>query len=125
MAYLVINGTTFNGKPDGTGTAAAWDPTGYKETPAKIGTTLVAADGTRNRVERGTTKHVFDLAWDPCNLATMQALRTIALLTSTFAFVDYGGTSYTVQVEDPIEIDWSKNSPTASFWSVKLKLYEA
>ena len=125
MGYLVINGTTFNGKPDGTGTAAAWDPTGYKETPQKIGKTLEAADGTRNRVERATTKRIFDLEWNPCTYATMQTLRTIALLTTTFTFVDFGGTSYTVQVEDPPEIAWLKNSPTVSYWRVALKLYEA
>ena len=97
MAYLVINSVTFSGLPNGTGNQSAWQPTGYDETPTKIGVTLVAANGTRNRVERGVTKRAWKLTWEGCNYATMQTIRTISLLTSTFAFSDVGGTAYTVQ----------------------------
>ena len=124
MAYLVINGTTFSGLPNGTGNQSAWQPTGYKETPTKIGVTLPAANGTRNRVERGTTKRTWELTWDGCNAATMATIRTIALLTSTFTFSDVGGTAYTVQTEEPAEIEFQKNSATDQYWSVKLMLYQ-
>ena len=124
MAYLVINSVTFSGLPNGTGNQSAWQPTGYDETPTKIGVTLVAANGTRNRVERGTTKRAWKLTWEGCNYATMQTIRTISLLTSTFAFSDVGGTAYTVQTEEPAEISFQKNSATDSYWSVTLTLYQ-
>ena len=124
MAYLVINSITFSGLPNGTGNQSAWQPTGYDETSTKIGGTLVAANGTRNRVERGTTKRAWKLTCEGCNYATMQTIRTISLLTSTFAFSDVGGTAYTVQTEEPAEISFQKNSATESYWSVTLTLYQ-
>lgn len=123
MGTISLNGTAFTGLPNGSGAAAAWQPTGYKEIPSKIGATLVAANGTRNRVERGVTKRAWELEWK-CNHATMLALKTIALLNTTFTFVDFEGTSYTVQTEDDGEFQWVRNSPTESYWAVKLKLYE-
>lgn len=125
MSDLVINGTTFNGTPSG-GTASAWRPTGYKASEAKVGATLPAADGTRNRVERAVNKRVYEIAWEPCNLATMQTLRAIQRLTSTFTFVDIEGNSVTVQTEDDtFEPEVAFSDPANNtYWNVKLKLYE-
>jgi hypothetical protein len=125
MAHLIINGTTFSGLPDGTGTAAAWQPTGYTVRERKIGMTLVAADGTRNRVERNTYKREWELTWEKTNLATAQALRTIQRLMTTWTFVDFDGASYTVQTEDE-DFEFSHNfiSSTTSYWDVTLKIMQ-
>lgn len=56
MATIVLNGVTYSGLPNGAGNANAWQPTGYVVRQEKIGVTLPAADGTRNRVERSVTK---------------------------------------------------------------------
>lgn len=125
MSNLVINGTTFNGTPSGGGSASAWKPTGYSAKEQKVGVTLVAADGTRNRVERAINKRVWEISWDLCNLATMQTVRTIARLTTTFSFTDIEGNSATVQTEDEFAPEWAQEDPAGnSYWNVKLTLYE-
>ena len=100
MAHVIINGTTFDGLANGTGSAAAWQPTGYVARERKIGITLPAADGTRNRVERSVTKREWELTWENTNLATYQAVRTIQRLYTTFAFTDIEAAAFTVQTED-------------------------
>lgn len=100
MAHVIINGTTFDGLGNGTGNQSALQPTGYTARERKVGMTLVAADGTRNRVERSVTKREWELAWENTNLATYQAVRTIQRLYTTFAFTDIEAAAYTVQTED-------------------------
>lgn len=125
MSNLVINGTTFNGTPSGAGSASAWKPTGYTAREQKVGATLVAADGTRNRVERAVNKRVYEIRWEKCNLATMQTVRTIARLTTTFTLVDFEGASVTVQTEDELAPEWAQEDTAgASYWNVTLTLYE-
>ncbi len=121
---LVINGTTYTGTPAG-GNAAAWRPTGIKVREQKVGTTLPAANGTRNRVERAINKRIWEIRWEPCNQATMQALRTISRLTTTFSFTDLEGNTATVQTEDEFEPEVAFSDPNNNaYWNVSLVLYE-
>lgn len=124
MSHLVIAGTTFSGLIDGTGNASAWQPTGYSVKERKIGVTLEAADGTRNRVERSTYKRVWEIEWAVANAATVTTLRAINALTSTFTFTDTAGTSYTVQTEDELEVDFAFIVGSTQYWSVRLTLYQ-
>ena len=96
-----MNGTTFNGLPNGTGSASAWQPTKYIPRKAKIGITLEAADGTRNRVERSTAKREWEIGWTACNNATRLTLETLAALNTTFSMTDFDGDTYTVFIEEP------------------------
>lgn len=125
MAPIVINAVAFSGLPDGTGNAAAWQPTGYEATFEPIGVTLVAANGTRNRVRRGTTKRRWVITWERTNAATVTTLRTINGLATSFAFTDPDGGAYTVQIEDalPVTFNFIDGSGT-TYWDVTLNLYE-
>lgn len=124
MANLIINGTTYDGTP-GSGSATAWQPTGYAVVEKKIGITLPAADGSRNRVERSVTKRVWTLQWATANLATMQALRTVQRLYTTWTFSDIEGTAYTVQTEDDdFTYDHAFLSGATRYWNVAITLYQ-
>jgi hypothetical protein len=98
----------------------------FSITEKKIGTTLVAANGTRNRVERGVNKRVVDIAWDKTNQATMQTLRTIQRLNTTFAVTDFEGNSITCQTEDDeFAPAWSFNNRAGTpYWDIAIRLYE-
>jgi hypothetical protein len=126
MATVSINGTSFDGTPNGSGNQSAWQPTGYEPSEIKVGVTLPAADGTRNRVERGTNKGKWVIKWEKTNAATMLALRTIQRLNTTFTFVDTEGVSHTVQTEDdPFERGFALVSRSnVQYWNVTLTLYE-
>lgn len=120
---LVINGTTYNGLPNGTGSSTAWQPTGYVVRQVKIGTTLEAADGTRNRVERSVTKREWDLTWEKCNNATRLTLTTLAAVYTTFSMTDFDGNVYTCFIDAPFEPEWQYNTPAgAAFWNCKLTI---
>lgn len=126
MSTLILNGVTFSGLPNGTGNASAWQPNAYTISETKIGATLVAANGTRNRVERAVNKRVITIGWEKTNTATVQTLRTIQRLTSTFTLSDFEGNSITVQTEDD-EFAPSVNfvdDNSTPFWDIELKLYE-
>ena len=126
MAHLILNGVTFSGLPDGSGNQSGWQPTGYTPKEIKIGVTLPAADGTRNRVERSVVKHTWEIAWDGTNTATMQTIRTIQRLMTTFTLSDIEGASYTVQTEDDEfapEFDWIDDAGNR-YWNVKLTVYQ-
>jgi hypothetical protein len=124
MAHIILNGTTFNGTPT-SGSASAWQPTGYNQQRGKIGTTLVAANGTRNRVERSVVKRVWTLQWDRANAATRGTLRTIAALTTSFSFTDVDSTVYTVQVEEPLEETFGFIDGTSTqYWDMTLVLHQ-
>jgi len=94
---LVLNGTTYSGTP--LTPATPRKPNGIDLEFAKVGTTLIAADGTRRFVARGTTKRTWKITWERAAEATRSALRTLAALTTTWTFVDQLGASYTVQTE--------------------------
>jgi hypothetical protein len=124
MANLNINGTAFTGTPSG-GNASAWRPTGITNKEQKIGTTLVAANGTRNRVERSINKRVWEIRWDNTNNATMLTLKSIHELNTTFTFFDLTGASYTVQTEDEWTPEFSFTSAAGNdYWNVTLVLYQ-
>jgi hypothetical protein len=86
MAHIQLNGAVFY-------------PSNTETTIRKHGTSLIAANGTRRWIQRGH-KRQFALSWERAPLATLTALTTIALLTTTFPYVDPFGTTYTVQCED-------------------------
>lgn len=122
---LSINGTSFTGHPSGSGNQAAWLPTGITLAESKIGVTLPAANGARNRVERNVIKRVWTISWEATNQATMQTIRTIARLMTTFAFVDLEGASYTVQTEDEFAPEFAYTSAAGvNHWNVELVLYQ-
>lgn len=97
---IALNLINFTGLPDGTGNQSAWQPIGIALHEHKVGVTLIAANGTRNRVERNVTKRSWDITWEIVNLATIQTLRTIQRLMTTFVFTDLEGASFVVQTED-------------------------
>jgi hypothetical protein len=122
---LTINGTTFDGHPSGSGNQVAWLPTGITPAEQKIGATLVAASGARNRVERNVIKRVWTISWEATNQATMQTVRTIARLMTTFTLVDLEGVSYTVQTEDEFAPEFAYTSAAGvNHWNVELTLYQ-
>lgn len=124
MSDLVLNGTTFNGSPFG-GSASAWRPTGIALGEEKIGLTLVAASGKRNRVERSVVKRYWTIDWQKTNQATMQTIRTIQRLMTTFTLVDLEGASYTVQTEEAFEPEFAfTDEAGAHYWNVTLKVYQ-
>lgn len=94
---LVLNGTTYSGTP--TSLSNPWKPDSLDLQIAKIGPTLVADDGTRRFVSRGTSKKTWKITWNRANETTRAAVRTLAALTTTWTMVDQLGTSYTVQTE--------------------------
>lgn len=125
MSHLIINSITFSGTADGAGNQDAWQPNAYERTYDNIGVTLVAANGTRNRVRRGAIKRVWTIGWARTNLATLNTLRTIQALNTTFPFTDVHGTSYTVQTEDALEEAFNfVDQSGAQFWDVTLKLFQ-
>lgn len=126
MSTLVINGTTFSGKADGvTGNQSAWIPTGYEPAETKDFDLLEADNKTRNLVGSGAVKRSWKIIWQPCNAATMATVRTISRLTTTFAFVDFEGTSTTVQAEDEaLEYSYAFRAGSTEYWNVTLTLYE-
>lgn len=126
MADLVMNSVTFSGLPNGTGNQSGWQPTGYVPKEIKVGTVLIAADGTRNRVERNVIKRIWEISWDGTNTATMQTLRTIQRLMTTFTLVDIEGNSFTVQCEDEEfapEFAWIDPAGNR-YWDVTLTVYQ-
>jgi hypothetical protein len=85
----------------------------------------VAASGARNRVERNVIKRVWTISWEATNQATMQTMRTIARLMTTFALVDLEGVSYTVQTEDEFAPEFAYTSAAGvNHWNVELTLYQ-
>lgn len=72
---------------------------------SKIGVPLVAASGARRFVHRlsGATpiyKRQWSLTWNSVPAAVRTVVVGIYALTTTFAFVDQFGVSWTVQTED-------------------------
>jgi hypothetical protein len=126
MANFVLNGVTFSGHPSGSGNQSAWLPTSVKQSETKIGATLVAADGTRNRVERNVTKRVWEITWQETNTATMQTVRTIQRLMTTFTLTDLESASYTVQCEDEeFSPEFAFSDPSGNnYWDVTLKVFQ-
>ncbi len=126
MTTLILNGTTYSGLPNGTGNANAWQPTAYVPRQVKIGMTLEAADGTRNRVERSVTKREWDITWEKTNSATRTTLATLAALYTTFSMTDFDGNVYTCFIEEAFEPEWQFNTPAgASFWTCKLTIRQS
>lgn len=101
---LVLNGTTYSGTPLTPGTPRKPDSIDLED--EKIGVVLVADNGARRFVLRGTQKKTWTIAWKGAGEATRSALRTLAALTTTWTFVDQLGVSYTVQTE---QNDYTEN----------------
>lgn len=117
MAVALLNGSAFY-------------PSNIQETITRIGTGTVARNGTRRFQHRGF-KRRFDLTWKDAPESVLIALRTIAVLTTTFAFVHTNGVSYTVQCEDDVlqaDVAFVGAGPGGApvlYYSIKLTLYEA
>lgn len=125
MGTLTIFGNAATGLPNGTGNANFWQPTSYSVETTRIGVTLVAANGTRNRVERGTTKRIWTIGWKACNYATKGTVEAIAAVATTFFLADFAGTSYTCQTEDPPDVAWAFNDRAGNtFWDVQIRIFQ-
>lgn len=119
MAGIMLNGTTFY-------------PSDVPKELSKIGVSLPMASGTRRFVQRtvsGTPvfKRTWALPWLIVPEATRAAVQTIALLTTTFTFVDHLGVSYTVQTEEDSYTEKVSVivSNTVFYYDLTLKLYQA
>ena len=127
MADFIINGTTYSGSP--IDTSHPQRPSGLKRTTTKIGRTFTAANGDTSFVARGSgiVKHKWVLSWEKANATTQAALKALYALTTTFAFVDQDGTSYTVLCtgDDPFDEDISSNRANAYLYNVDFTLKEA
>lgn len=88
MADIVLNGTTYDGSPGRPSKISGPDI-------RKIGRLLEAANGTPHWMHRAH-KRTWSIEWETANEATRAAVRALRLLTTTFAFVDQFGASYTV-----------------------------
>lgn len=82
---VTLNGTTFY-------------PSDVPKTLTKVGKSLVSVNGTRTWIHRGH-KRSWELSWNTVSNTVRGQVQTIALLTSTFTFVDQLSVSYTVQCE--------------------------
>lgn len=112
--------------------ATAFYPSDIKETVTKIGKSLPAASGKRRwaqRVDSGGTpihKRTWDISWEMVGETVRAQVETIALLATTFAFVDQHSVSYTVQCEDdPYQANVSDIGGDGTlYYSVSLKIYQ-
>jgi hypothetical protein len=111
---ITLNGTTFA------------KCTNVEEEDAKIGSAYEAADGTRRFAHRAR-KRRFVITMEGLSITELNSLRTIQGLTSSFAYVNGHGTSYTVICrEDPLQsrvgvIDGATNlwyDATLTVWEV-------
>lgn len=93
MAGIFLNGTEFF-------------PSDAPKEVTKIGALQVAANGARTWVQRvdgannPILKRSWRLTWKMVGESTRAAVEAVALLATTFAYVDQHGTSYTVQCEE-------------------------
>lgn len=92
MADIEINGNTYDN-------TTFSKPVSIGVETVKIGTSIVAANGSRTFVQRGY-KYQWTIRWEKVTEATRLALAIVAALSTTFEFVDTAGTSYTVQTEE-------------------------
>lgn len=121
---IVLNGVIYNGsgsnpKPP--------DATGIRRTTTKVGKLLIAASGRRNWVSRNAIKPSWELTWTNTNLATLNALRALVALNTTFTFVDDQGTSWVCQCEaDALQdsISFTKFNKT-SLYNITLTIHVA
>lgn len=122
---LVLNGTTYSGTP--LTPATPRKPDRISVAVSKIGVTLVAADGKRRFVARGTVKRTWTVEWDGAREATRSALRTLHQLTTTWTFTDELGSSYTVQTEqDDLDESYAFTDPSNNlYYDLKLTIHEA
>jgi hypothetical protein len=123
---LIIAGNTFSGTP--LATSNPYKPSSVKMTVNKVGVVLVAANGHRRSVVRGTKK-TWTIDWPLCNEATRAILRAIHSLTTTFSFTDEHGTVYaTCQTEGEGDYseEWVMSDPSnVPYYSCSLTIREA
>lgn len=121
MADFIIDGTTFSGTP--TSTSNPFKPNGYGRDRLKIGKLLIGKDGTVNWMHRGF-KWIFTLGWERANQTTETAVLALRNKTSTFTFVDYNGTSYTVMTvgDDQFSEEIMTNIANAYLFDLSLVL---
>jgi len=83
---ISLNGSLFN-------------PTSVSARLIRVGDSRRAANGTLYYYHR-SNKLAWDIQWNSLAETNLSAIQTIALLTSSFAFIDEASTSYTVLVPD-------------------------
>lgn len=90
---IVIAGTTFDGLPNGP--AHPYKPNKVTFGVRMIGRSLPGKDGTQRWLHRAF-KHVFTITWEKASVGTLNATRTIRLLTASFTYTNEFGASFTV-----------------------------
>lgn len=96
---IQLNGVTYNGSPAAPTNPFPPDADGVERVDTKVGKTLIAASGKRNFVGRNARKPAWTLTWTNAHATTRDAVKAVAELNATFAFVDQAGAAWTVQCE--------------------------
>jgi hypothetical protein len=120
MAGISLNGVTFY-------------PSDVPEELELIGESIVSDNGTRRWIQivdgssNPIRKRSWTIPWNDVPAATRAAIKAIALLGTTFTFVNELGESYTVQCEEKC---FSSNVSTISgdnlnYYTVSLTIFEA
>jgi hypothetical protein len=124
MADLIIDGTTYNGRP--TAPANPYRPSSLKRSRLKIGKLLIAADGTPTWMHRGF-KWQWEIGWEKASQVTEAAVLALRNKTTTFALTDYNGTTYTVLTagDDTHEEDITTDSANTYLFGLAITLREA
>jgi hypothetical protein len=100
MSAIILNGTTYDGL-----SGRPCPPSTNDMTIAKIGKTMVNANGGRTFVARAVggvpiRKRTWVLAWEKATSVERNAVRALVAVAAAFTYTDEEGTSYTVQVEE-------------------------
>lgn len=113
MPAPVFNGTALN-------------PSSISRTTRRVGSLVVAANGARTWINRGT-KQEWTVEWVNVTSTIRSSVLTIAALTSDWTFTDERGSSFTVHCEaDPIDIATSVIMRDGDvLYDITLRLYEA
>jgi uncharacterized protein YacL (UPF0231 family) len=75
--------------------SVSFNPSDISFDQKRIGINFQAINGARRTVYRGTKRDI-SINWKQVSLTVLNALRTIALLSTTFTLTDENGTNYTV-----------------------------
>lgn len=100
MAAIIINSIVYDGL-----SGRPCPPSAIDLTIAKIGKTMVNANGGRVFVARAVAgvpirKRTWVLSWEKATSVERNAARALVAVATTFPYVDEEGTSYTVQMEE-------------------------
>lgn len=99
-----------------------YNPTSVSMSLPKVGESRRMADGTLKYYHRAN-KRTWEIAWTALNENNAQyaAVETLAALSSSFTFVDYAGTSYTVLI---LPDNFTKNISAEKVSTAYVKYYD-